>query len=340
MRWMVWLAGSAAVLWGGLWYGGSVAIQRGAEDWFRQQAAQGLTAEQTALSVSGFPGRFDLGIEGLRLADPASGTGWQAPAVHIHAQSWRPWRITADLPPDQTVTLPDQRLDIGSVGLTATLAAAASTDLPLAEVAVSGQRLTATSDAGWTLGLGDFAAALVADPAGPAGAYRLTFDLAPLTPDPAFHAAVQAVSLPDLPAPDFPAAIDTLAGTVLLAFSAPLDRHSGETNPQLTRIEIAEATLVWGALSLSAKGVLTADAEGLAEGRIDLALTNWNRLPALLVGSGLVLPGVGTTIGNMLKALAAQSPDLAVLALPLDLKAGRMSLGPFPLGPAPRLRTP
>jgi Uncharacterized protein conserved in bacteria (DUF2125) len=40
----------------------------------------------------------------------------------------------------------------------------------------------------------------------------------------------------------------------------------------------------------------------------------------------------------MLAALAQQGPNPNVLALPLTMADGWMTLGPFPLGPAPQLR--
>ncbi|AWD22674.1 DUF2125 domain-containing protein [Fuscovulum blasticum] len=340
MRWLGWLAGIGALLWSGLWYGGSVLIHDGVEGWFQQQAAHGITAEKTALAVTGFPGRFDLGITGLRLADPATGTGWLAPELHVFAQSWKPWHLTAALPPTQTVTLPGETVTVTGQALAATLGSAPSPDVPLTEVTLTGDRLDLRSDAGWTLGLGEFAVTLRVDPDSPPGGYLLTFDLAPLTPDPALLARVRAVTLPDLPHPDFPDAVEALAGTIHLQFSAPLDRHAADRQPLLNTVEIAEAGFTWGQLSLAATGTVQADAQGFAAGRIELALTNWDRLPGLLVAAGVVQPGVGPTVGNMLRALAGQTPDPAVLKLPLVLQDGRMSLGPFPLGPAPQMHPP
>ncbi len=68
-------------LWSGYWFAGSSAIQTGAEQWFADAAAQGLVVEKTALTVQGFPNRFDLTVEGVKLADPASGIAWQAPSL-------------------------------------------------------------------------------------------------------------------------------------------------------------------------------------------------------------------------------------------------------------------
>ena len=100
------------------------------------------------------------------------------------------------------------------------------------------------------------------------------------------------------------------------------------------------ADAAWGQLALHAEGLLEADAQGFAAGRVMLRLTNWDRLPALLVALGAIKPEIAPTIAGGLRAMAAQSPDPAVLALPLDMRDGRMTLGPFPLGEAPRLRPP
>jgi len=82
-----------------------------------------------------------------------------------------------------------------------------ATDLPLAEVRIAGTSLALASDQGWTLGMGEFTLGLRADPAlGDAG-YELGFDLAPLTPDPAFVAALQQLLAgpPPPPRPAVPA---------------------------------------------------------------------------------------------------------------------------------------
>ena len=48
-------------------------------------------------------------------------------------------------------------------------------------------------------------------------------------------------------------------------------------------------------------------------------------------------PGVVTLISNGMKALAEEGGDPAVLKVPLIMADGRATLGPFPLGEAPRM---
>lgn len=340
MRKLLFLLVAATALWAGYWFVGSNAVRDGVEGWFADTASQGLVAEKTGVTVAGFPNRFDLTIDGLRLADPASGTGWTAPFVQVFAMTWKPWHIIAALPPEQQVTLPGGDIRVTSQDLKASLRAKPSTDLPLAEVRLAGAALALASANDWTLELGEFTLGLRADPAlGDAG-YELGFDLAPLTPDPASVAKVNAVAIPDLPPANLPPTVEALWGSIYLGFSAPLDRHAGDRKPNLTRIEINQLNFAWGDLAASAKGLVEADTQGYAAGKVTVEVTNWNRLPALLVALGAVRPEAAPTIARAMQALAAQSTDLTVLSLTLVLEDGRMSFGPFPLGPAPQMVPP
>jgi hypothetical protein len=340
MRKLLFLLIAGTALWSGYWFVGSNAVRDGVNGFFADAAAQGLVAENTGVTVAGFPNRFDLTVDGLKLADPASGAAWDAPFVQVFAMTWKPWHIIAAFPPEQSVTLPDQAVTVTSDGMQASVRAKPATDLPLAEVRIAGTSLALVSDQGWTLGMGEFTLGLRADPAlGDAG-YELGFDLAPLTPDPDFVAAVRAVAIPDLPPSDLPETVESLWGSVFLTFSAPLDRHAGEAKPYLTRVEVNQFNFAWGQLAASAKGLVQADDQGFAAGEITVEVTNWDRLPALLVAAGAVQPEMAPTIARGMQALAAQTPEPTVLSLTLKLADGRMSFGPFPLGPAPRMVPP
>ncbi|MBP9185020.1 MAG: DUF2125 domain-containing protein [Fuscovulum sp.] len=336
VKWLAVILGLAVV---GGWFGVAFLIEKGAAAMLEDLRARGTTLESSAPEVGGFPLEWRLGLTGLRLADPVSGAGWQGPSLALRAATWAPWHLTADLPDAQVISTPGLVLTLDSRALVATLGSAPDPALPLREATLRGDSLRVQSDAGWVLALGGFDITLAADDTRPPGAYSLTFDLAPLTPDPALAEALAQVALPDLPAPDFPASLDRLEGRLALRFAGPVGLID-ETAPPLEAIEIAAADAAWGQLALHAEGLLEADAQGFAAGRVMLRLTNWDRLPALLVALGAIKPEIAPTIAGGLRAMAAQSPDPAVLALPLDMRDGRMTLGPFPLGEAPRLRPP
>ncbi|OZA13753.1 MAG: hypothetical protein B7Y02_05540 [Rhodobacterales bacterium 17-64-5] len=208
MRRLIVILVLAVGLWSGYWFAGSSAVQQGIEGWFADQTARGMTAERTALVVQGYPNRFDLRVEGLRLADPQTGFGWQTPFAEVYSMTWKPWHIIAALAPEQVITTPDEEVILRADGLKASLRASPTLDLPLAAVIVESGAFTATSDAGWTVAGVRAAVSLkaVAEVATEAGEpsvaeddnrYIMVLDLAELAPDPVEMARITAGS--DLP---------------------------------------------------------------------------------------------------------------------------------------------
>jgi hypothetical protein len=332
-------------LWSGYWFVGSSFVRQGAEQWFADQAAKGLTAENTALTVSGFPNRFDLRAEGVALKDPASGIGWQAPFAEVFAMTWKPWHIIAALPPEQTLSLPDQSIDISSEALRTSLRAKPNLDLPLANVAVETGPLTLRSTKGWSVSAlrgfvsfrdgADAATEIEGLPAAATAAngYVLQIDLAGLVPDvPGFDRIAAEAGLPTT--------VETAQLLAVATLTAPLDRNTPQTNPRLAGVELAQSLVRWGDLSATASGSFAADDSGQAAGRIDISLTNWQPLVPALVAAGAIKPELADTVRNMLAALAKDGGDENVVTLPLVMSDGVMSLGPLPLGPAPVLLPP
>ncbi|MFM7443003.1 MAG: DUF2125 domain-containing protein, partial [Tabrizicola sp.] len=259
MRKLLFLILLGAGLWSGYWFVGSSSIRQAVEDGFADAAAQGLVAEKTALTIAGFPNRFDVTVEGLRLADPTTGAGLETPFLQVFAMTWKPWHVIAALAPEQTVTLPDQAVTLTSNGLRASFRAKPSTDLPLAAIVLEANQLTATSTAGWTVGTGRSVLSFSADEevqgAGDApNTYLFSGDLAGITPDPAFMTTLKGVTIQDLPASDLPETIESLRAGIFLTFTAPLDRHAGEARPLLSGIDVSQFALSWGQLSATAKG--------------------------------------------------------------------------------------
>lgn len=332
MRKLIFLLVLGTVLWSGYWFVGSSAVRQGAEKWFAEQAERGLTAEKTDLRVTGFPNRFDMTVDGLRLGDPKSGSVWQAPFVQIFAMTWKPWHIIAALPPEQVVTVDGQDITLTSQGMRASLRARPALDLPLAAVIVESGAFTATSTAGWTVGA-DSAVASILGAEGRPTAYDLALDIKGLAPDPAQMARLTAEA-------GLPATITTVQLRAVATLSAPMDRNAPKTSPMLIAFDLGQALILWGDLSVTASGSILPDDAGLASGRIEIAVKGWQRLVPLLVAAGVIKPELALTVENMLAALAKDSGDPDLLQVPLVLEGGRMSLGPLPLGPAPQMLPP
>jgi hypothetical protein len=320
------------VLWSGYWFVGSFAVRNAVDDWFAAQAEGPLTAEKSDLTVAGYPNRFDLTLEGLNIADRASGIGWQAPFAQVFAMTWKPWHIIAALPPEQVVTLPDQEVTITSDGLRTSVRARPTLDMPLAMAIVESGPITATSSLGWTTGA-DKAVVSLGAATGTPNAYDLAADIAGLAPDP-------ALLLQMAPDGSLPATIAEIRLRATATLTAPLDRHAGQTNPRLAAVTLSDLGITWGEVTLTAEGSIAPDDQGLASGRINFTVANWRKVMPILVVSGTVQPQLARTVETMLEGLARQTGDPEVLRIPLTLQDGWMSLGPLPLGPAPVLMPP
>lgn len=318
-----------ALAWAGYWLIGARALETATQDWFADQTAQGRLASHGSLVVHGFPSRFDLTIQTPKLADPATGLGWQAPFIQLLSLSYKPWHIIAALPETQQFFTVDQRVTLTATHLQASLIVKPGPALALDRIAVVGEGLQAVSSLGWQIAADHARFASRQDPT-QRNAHQIGIELTGLAPDPALIAALAGQS--DLPAQIAIARLDAVAG-----FSAPLDRHAGQTQPRLTTLAVREGLILWGSLRLYAKGSITPDAQGLAQGRIDLRVENWPEALTAATEIGLISPEVAPTLDRALTLLAAQSGQPLILDLPLSFQSGYMSLGPIPLGSAPRL---
>ena len=326
MRGLLWLVLAAAALWSGYWVVGSRALEQGAETWFEDQAALGIIAERESLAVRGYPNRFDLTVNGIRILDPATGYGWTAPFAQIFALSYRPNHVIAALPPEQVILTPSQEVTLLSDKLQASAVLQPGATVGLNRLTVIGEGIGLQSSLGWQAQARTMRFATKT--LGEDGLeHEIGFEALDVVPDPSLSAL-----LPDMPGAVSKLRLDAVVGI------APGDPLAPDAPPVVSGIDLKEALVTWGDLGLFGKGRIAANSDGLTEGRIDFRLTNWRKLVPLLVASGAVSAEALPTWENALAMLASQSGDPEVLELPLTMRAGRMSLGPIPLGPAPALR--
>ena len=319
-------ATALGLLFGGYWWAGSAAIGRGAAAVLDDLAAQGWTVRHDPIDTAGFPARFDLVLTGLDLRDPGDSFGWLMPELHLLTPSYWPTSVLARLPDSQTLILPDQRIAVSSSHLQVTLAVQARTSLPLQAITAAVGPLRLSSDLGWEASLNTASVSFHS-----VGGRTDQFDLT-------IHA--QSLALPDqildLINPDrhLPETIRAMTVAASLTFDRPLDRFAGQSDaPRLTSLTIRKIDIVWGDLGLEATGTLDIDASGQSRGEIIVAVTNWQRLIAMVVSAGLLAPGAAPTWERGLATLARDDGGLEV---PITVRDGFMSLGPIPLGPAPR----
>lgn len=328
MRRLVGLVLVAAVLYGGYWVVGSRATLAGAKQALAQMKADGI-ADYADVSIRGFPSRFDLTIDQPRLRSLDGWVEWAAPFAQIFALSYRPNHVIAVLPQSQTLNLGGAPLEVTSDDMRASAVFGASTALPLDHAQTVAKAMTVTDAQGDGLGITELrAAARTADSA--RNRYDIAVEASGMT---AIGAAgpLWAVVAGDA------AAKGWIKAQTTATFDRSLDRQAAEGGVRMTDLQVTGLQVSYGQLDLQGSGALVISPEGEPEGKLDLAVKGWQGLPQVMVQTGMINPEAAPTVTKVLMALSIGSGGTeGTLRLPLTMTGGQMSLGPVPLGPAPR----
>ena len=330
MRRLIVIVLAAALIWMGYWAVAATLLERGLAGWLNARQAEGWVAESADITVSGFPTRFEITIDALELADPATGVAWQMPRFGIEAASARPQRITATWPAEQTIASPFERIAVLSDRMQAEIGFEPGTALVLhtADVGMSGVRLISTT--GWEAELAD-GRLTTAQVDGAENTHDIDFEATAVRPSSGLRDSLD-------PAGVLPDEVETLRIAARVGFDAPWDRFAIErARPQPVSVDLDELRATWGRLDLRAAGALTVDGDGVPEGRITVKATNWREMVGLARAGGLLPEALVPTVERALELLAALSGPPETLDAPLSFQNGFVSFGPVPLGPAPRL---
>lgn len=312
-----------ALLYGGYWFVGAGAAERGALAAMARLEARGLNITHGGLEVAGFPNRFDLTLTEPQLQDAATGIGWSGAFAQVFSLSYKPWHLIAALPDQQQIMLPGQVLVLTNTRMQGSLVMKPAPDLPLTALDAVAEGVSLRSDQGWALALAS-ANLRLAEAEG--GSYQLAARVLDLVPDQRLAASTGL--------PETVERLDLLADVTFDRVPALRDGAA----PAVQRVVVQEAHVVWGPVKLLAKGDLLADATGRAEGRLDLRIEGWRAALDAVQSLQLIPDRFMPLLAGVLTQMEQASGEPGIIALPLTFQNGLTSLGPVPLGPAPRLR--
>lgn len=325
----------ASLGWGGYWFVGARATERGFTAWLDARAAEGWQAEVSDLTTAGFPNRFDTTFTALTLADPETAVAWQAPWFQLLSLSYKPLHVIAVWPETQTLALPGQSLDIAAERMRGSLELDATPALPLTRSVVELAGVALTSSKAWTATLDAGQLALRQTPDRPGEpTYDFAVNAGGFAPaGPTVDLMRQAAKLPEV--------IDRLEAQITVTFDKGWDRSALEARrPQPRTIELTALAAQWGQLALAGQGSLSVDTAGTPTGEIALEATNWREMVTLAEASGALAPERVGLVTRALETVAALSGDPDRLDVPLRFAGGLTWLGPLPLGTAPLLSLP
>jgi len=328
MRFLTILVITVSLLYSGYWFVGSRAVQNGTETALNDLRADGWIVEVGDVNTRGFPSRFDTTVSEVFLASPGDGFSYRAPFVQAFALSYAPYEVIAAFPPEQKVRFGLQTIDVLSTDLRASAAVRTSTSAALDNVTLESADLSMVSDFGWDLAAKKVLAAMRQAASGDS-----TYDVFLDTDDVTLPKAITDAIGGQTPLPPQIASIEV---DVQATLDKPIDRfafEAGAVAPRPVTLKLRRLTADWGTAQLSGSGELSIAADGAPDGRVTLEITSWDQLIGALVALGVVEAGIAPTLQNMANTLAQGNESLSV---PISFQNGFMSVGPLPLGPAPK----
>lgn len=320
----------ASTGWAGYWVVGSGAQQSAIQTWLDDRDDDGWVANYKEVSVSGFPNRFDSTVTDLQLADPAYGWSWSAPHFNIMQLSYQPNHFIAVWPKSQTLSSPDGTTTITAEDMRASLVIEPDTQMALDRATITLKDLQLSGNKGWSSTVGEAVLATRQSEAED-HAHDIALTATNVAPSVAFKSRID-------PQSSLPRQFETLDIQTTAAFDRPWDLNAVEgEKPVWHRLDVDKFVATWGDLDLRAYGSLELDRQGYPTGALDVTAKNWQQILDLLVAGEAITPDVGDMLETGLGLLTMFSGDKDTLEVPLRFSDRIMSLGPVPIGEAPRL---
>ncbi|MBU2991903.1 DUF2125 domain-containing protein [Octadecabacter sp. 1_MG-2023] len=320
-----------ALLYGGYWFVGKSQIQTRLAEALVEIDAGPMDIDYSSLKTRGFPSRFDTTLTDLVIDSSDAAVRWETPIFQLLALSYQPNNVRAYFPQEQVFIIDGERLTLFTDEMVARGQVSPNASLPFeqAELELLNPRLQ--SEEGAELTLARLFAAMRLTPE-----TTQTYDA---------YIEARAIVLPDAlrqlldPGNAQPAVIESLRLDSDVELSAPLQLNgASETPPRIDMLSIHEFAFEWGEMSLSAIGDVVPDQAGLLNGSITLSARNWQTVLDLAVIAGAIPDEQRQFYEGIIDSLD-ETPHISdTLTTTLMITDGQMSLGPLPLGPAPRLR--
>lgn len=313
-----------------MWFYGQSQREDALDGWFANQVSKGWVAD-SQVDLQGFPNRYDAVFKNLNLANPNNGWAWKAAQFQLAQLSYKPSHFIAIWPRQQTVSTPNQTIDIRANSMRASLEFTDRTAAKLEQIIWETETLNAQSNRDWGIKASDGIFAIRAlDMA--KNQYQFSLNTQGLAPSTALLRIIdRAGALPD--------ELETTLLDGKIITSAPLGLSSFETGgADINALSIDDLHVKWGDLVLRAKGDVTFDQQGYPTGEVTLRAVNWTRMLDMAVAAGTLEPNLSNNLKTGLRLLAALSGNPDILDVPVNFANRQTRIGPISIGEAPRLK--
>ncbi|WP_209120850.1 DUF2125 domain-containing protein [Parasedimentitalea maritima] len=320
----------ASLLWSLYWFAAGWGLRNSISTWFAEQQRQGWQAEYSSLGSDGFPTHHTTRITSPTLADPGTGTAWRADWLEVDSPAIWPGRQTLRFAPTpQRLSYFDQTAVIETANMQAQLHLEPGLALTLEAFALSSDHWRISTDDGSLVDATSMQLGMVRT-SSPL-TYRVDFVATEFTPGPNLRHLFAATDA-------LPSSFETLGLDMEVTFDTSWNRSALELRrPQPRHINLKLADAHWGALRLKATGELQVDERGSPTGVIALKIEHWREMLSMAEQAGALPASARDGIERVLALFSGFGGNSGDLDTQLTIRDGYVSLGPIPIGTAPRL---
>jgi len=320
--------------WSAWWWFAANAQKYAWRTWLDDRQSAGWVAEAGDISILGYPNRIDTTLSDINIANPKAGWAWSGAFFQTLMLSYKPNHIIAVWPPEHTWSTPDREITFAAETMRGSVVFVPDTNLTLDRTQIEIKDLTLTgSDWASALESAQFATRRVLPPNAPEHAHQIGFDAIDLTLAKPFKRKVDPLNI-------LPEALESAHFDLVLQYDEPWGRTSVETSaPRLLAVSVKDVDAIWGKLRIEAKGQVTVDPAGMADGELTVKARNWREIISLLAAFGLPAD-LTENMESGLAVIARLSGDPRTIEVPLTFRNGQTRIGPVPIGPAPLLVQP
>jgi len=331
MRTIIGILLVATLAWFGYWFIGSSALETATKTWLQDRQEQGWVADYSELGVNGFPNRFDTTVVDFNLADPKYGWAWEVSEFQVSTLSYTPNQFTAVWPDTQIISTPYKKYNVSSEDMRASIVFVPNTTLALDRfrVFIKDLEIATSADEQSSFKSADLS---TQQSESIAYAHDIAFNAKGFIPSKSLKSIIDPKSI-------LPASFDTVTLQTTATFDAPWDRIAVEdVKPNLTNLSIASFDAKWGEVQIQAAGDVSVDLDGYPTGKLSIRAKNWREMIQLAIASGAIDTDMGQSLETGLGLIAMLSGNSNTIDVPLSFSHRIMSLGPIPIGAAPRLK--
>ncbi|MEP5761687.1 MAG: DUF2125 domain-containing protein [Litoreibacter sp.] len=319
MRILIWGTLTLALLWGGYWFVGASQLEKALVANLDDKSHGSVSTSYSDIAVRGFPNRFDTTLTDLEIESHDEPVTWSIPFLQILALSYNPGHLIAVWSQDQSVTLPDQVIDLNVESLQASAVFENITRINLARATLVGGAMKFRSSADWGIDVASLSTSLRQKN------IPETYDLALDT---------TGISVPDLGLSANEALNADARITVELA--RPLDRDL-DSQQAVKSISVSRVQITQGDSTINVTGELPVDDFGVMDGELTVQVSNWQKILMRLTSAEVLPTDVADNLTTLINLFALDPNDPDNLNLVISIKQGNAFFGPIPLGTVPKL---